>query len=212
MGKAFETRTGAAVRFSFAGSAALARQIDAGGPADVFISADEAWMDFVQSRELIRPQSRINLAGNSLVLIAPARSRTALKIGPRFRLRAALAGGRLAIGDPEVVPAGRYAKTALSSLGVWGDVDDRLARAENVRSAMVFVARGEAPLGIVYRTDALAEPRVRIVDAFPRNSHPPIVYPAALTRRAGPRAAEFMGFCKGAAGREVLHRFGFAVP
>lgn len=212
IGKSFEADSGARVRFSFASSAAVARQIEAGAPADVVISADSDWMDYLAQRRLIRQTSRANLAGNQLVLIAPAKSAAALKIRPRFPLRAALGDGRLAIGDPAVVPAGRYAKAALTSLGVWNDVADRLVRAENVRSAMVFVARGETPLGIVYRTDALVEPGVRIVGAFPERSHPPIVYPAALTRSAAPGAADFLAYCRGPKGRAQLRRFGFVLP
>jgi molybdate transport system substrate-binding protein len=168
-------------------------------------------MDYLEQRGEIDKASRRNVLGNELVLIAPADSKVELKIEPGFDLAAALAKGRLATGDPDSVPVGRYARSALTSLGVWNVVADRLVRAEDVRHALAFVARGEAPLGIVYATDARADKRVRIVDTFPADSHPPITYPLALTPRAGPAAARFAEFASGEAGRSVFEEFGFTV-
>lgn len=183
-----ERAAGGPVRVSYAASSALARQLEAAAPADLFISADLEWMDYVEARGLIRGETRVNLVGNTLVLIAPAGQPPALSIARGFPLAARLGANRLALADPTSVPAGKYAKAALTSLGVWDTVAGKLAPAENVRGALMLVARGEAPLGIVYRTDALAEPNVMVVDTFPAESHPPIVYPAALTRRASPAA------------------------
>jgi molybdate transport system substrate-binding protein len=161
----YKTKTGHNVRFSFAASSTLARQLEAGAPADMFVSADTDWIDYVANRNLIDASTRRNLIGNRLVLIATTGSTVQLKIAPGMALAAALGpGGRLAMADPESVPAGRYGRTALITLGVWGQVADRLVRAENVRGAMTFVARGEAPLGIVYQSDAKADTKVRVVD------------------------------------------------
>jgi len=175
---------------SFAGSPALARQVEAGAPADLFISADAEWMDHVAAAGMVRKGTRANLVTNRLVLIAPAASTVRLAIAPRFALARALGKGRLAMADPDAVPAGRYGKAALARLGVWPSVQDRIARAENVRAALVLVERGEAPLGVVYATDARASRRVRIVGWFPASSHPPIVYPVALLRGSTHREAE----------------------
>lgn len=209
-GRAHAARTGVRVRFSFASSATIARQLEAGAPADLFLSADGEWMDYASSHRLILPASRAIVARGRLVLIAPAGTATGLRIGRSMPLAAALGPqGRLALGDPESVPAGRYARAALIWLGAWSNVADHLARAENVRAALALVARGDAPLGIVYETDARAEPRVRIVGAFPEASHPPILYPAALTPRAGPGAASFLAFLRSSAGQAIFRRFGF---
>ena len=209
LGDDFTRETGTAVKLSFAASSALARQIEAGAPADVFLSADTDWMDYLAERDLVQTASRRNLLGNRLVLIAPADSRVALRIEPHFGIRAALGSERLATGDPDSVPVGRYAHDALVSLGVWDQVSDRLVRAENVRSALMFVARGEVPLGIVYATDARVEPKVRVVDVFPPDSHAPIVYPAALTRSASADARRFLDYLHGAHARDVFNSFGF---
>ncbi len=203
--------TGVAVKLSFAASSSLARQIDAGSRADVFLAADQEWMDYLEQRNLLRAGSRHNLLGNRLVLVAPADSAITLKIGPKFPLRAALGKERLATGDPDMVPVGRYARSALLSLGVWNEVADRLVRAENVRSALTFVARGEVPLGIVYATDARVDLKVRIVDVFPVWSHPPITYPIALTRDAVPEAAAFVSYLRGQEGRAAFEKVGFLV-
>src|SRR6187549_340766 len=206
---AWEKSSGVPVKISFAASSMLARQIEAGGRADVFISADQEWMDYLQQRGLIEKSSRRDLAGNRLVLIAPANSRIALKIAPGFPLLAALGGGRLSTGDPDTVPVGRYARAALLSLGVWEQIQDRLVRADNVRSAMMFVARGEAPLGIVYATDALADSQVRIVDTFPENTHAPITYPGATIRGARAEAIAYLNYLASTPVSETWRRFGF---
>jgi molybdate transport system substrate-binding protein len=205
----FTKSSGIAVKLSFAASSALARQIESGAPADVFFSADVDWMDFLETHGLIRPDSRHDVIGNRLVLIAPASSLIKLTILPHFGLAQALGKGRLATGDPDSVPVGRYARSALTALGVWNEVADRLVRADNVRAALAFVASGEAPLGIVYETDALVEKNVRTVDVFPANTHPPITYPIALTKSAAPNAAKFVAYVRGPAGDAVFKQFGF---
>ncbi len=209
LGDAFTKETSIPVRFSFAASSALARQIENGAPADVFFSADLEWMDYLQSRNLIQRDTRRDILGNRLVLITPSDSRTKLKIEPHFALAAALGKGRLATGDPDSVPAGRYAREALTTLGVWNDVAERLVRAESVRSALAFVDRGEAPLGIVYETDALIDKQVRVVDVFPADSHLPIIYPIALTRAAKGDAARFVEYIRGPAGQLAFKSYGF---
>jgi molybdate transport system substrate-binding protein len=211
VGMAYQSKTGTAPILSTASSAMLARQIEASGGADVFLSADTDWMDYLQSRALLALGTRRNLLGNRLVLIAPADARVALAIAPHFKLLGALHGGRLSIADPDSVPAGRYARTALTRLGVWPSVADRSLNAENVRVALSYVARGEAPLGIVYRTDALGEKRVQIVATFPENSHAPIVYPAALTKDAGPEARAYLAFLSSPQARAIFARYGFIV-
>ncbi len=209
IGNAYTASTGQTVKFSFAASAVIARQIEGGARADVFFSADVEWMDYLEARNLIDRATRRNVAGNRLVLIAPVDSRIELKIAPNFALLAALGGGRLATGDPDYVPVGRYARSALTTLGVWNDVVDRLVRADNVRAALVFVARGEAPLGIVYQTDALSEPKVRIVDLFPVSSHLPIVYPVAVVTHAKPGARAFVDFLATPAARDLFAHYRF---
>lgn len=193
----------------FAASSTLARQIEAGAPADVFISADEEWMDYLAARDLIRSGSRRLIAGNRLVLIAPATRPVRLRLGPDADILGALSGGRLACADPDSVPAGRYARSALMSLGLWNTLADRLARAENVRAALMWVARGEAPLGIVYETDARAEPGVDVVDTFGEETHLPIRYPAAALRNAPAAADDFLRFLGGTVARERLRQRGF---
>lgn len=197
---------------SFAGSSALARQIEAGAPADLFISADEEWMDYVAGKALVRKGTRVSFLTNSLVLVAPAKSTARLAIKPRFPLAKALGNGRLAMADPDAVPAGKYGRESLTRLGVWSSVEGRVARAENVRAALAFVARGEAPLGIVYATDARAENSVRIVGTFPASSHAPISYPVAVLAKSTNREAEaFRRFLISAEGKAVFRRFGFGV-
>ena len=211
IGGLYGRETGQPVKFSFASSSALARQIEAGARADVFVSADLEWMDYVETRGRIRRETRHDLLGNRLVLIAPATSDLSLVVAPGFPLAKALGRGRLATGDPDYVPAGRYARAALTSLGVWDDVSDRLARADNVRTALTYVARGEAPLGIVYATDAHIEPTVRVVGTFPADSHPPITYPVAVVNGAREGAARFVAFLSSGAARAVFTRLGFVV-
>lgn len=176
----YERDTGKHVTISYAASPTLAKQIEAAAPADIFISADLDWMDYLAERKLIDPGSRINLLGNSIALVAPANSAASITIGPDFPLASLLGNGRLAMADPNTVPAGKYGKAALEKLGVWPAVADRIAPAENVRAALLLVSRGECPLGIVYRTDAIADPGVRVIATFPANTHPPIIYPMAL--------------------------------
>ena len=211
IGAAYEKAAHVTVKSSFDSSSVLARQIEAGAQADVFFSADTAWMDYLQSRNLIKAASRTNLLGNKLVLIAAAQSQIQLKIAPHFPLVAALGDGRLATGDPDSVPAGRYARSALTHLGVWDAIAAHLARAENVRVALLYVARGEAPLGIVYESDARADNGVRVVDTFPADSHEPIVYPVALTASAKSQASGFVAYLSGPQGRDVFLRYGFSV-
>ena len=176
----FLFENGSGVRVSYGASSALAKQIENGAPADVFISADLDWMDYVAERKLIKPDTREKFLGNRLVLVANATSKISLNIGPNFPLAQALGDGRLAMADPTSVPAGKYGKAALEKLGVWGSVAGRIAPAQDVRAALVLVSRGEAPLGIVYQTDAGADKNVRIVGTFPESSHPPIIYPMAI--------------------------------
>jgi molybdate transport system substrate-binding protein len=166
-------------------------------------------MDYLETHGLLRPDSRHDVIGNRLVLIAPASSPIKLTIAAHFPLAQALGKGRLATGDPDSVPVGRYARAALTALGVWNEVAERLVRADNVRAALAFVASGEAPLGIVYETDALVEKNVRTVDVFPANTHPPITYPIALTKAAGSNAARFVGYVRGPTGDAVFKQFGF---
>jgi molybdate transport system substrate-binding protein len=202
-----ETGT-APARISYAASSALARQIEQGAPADLYISADADWMDYLAKKALIRPGTRVDLFTNHLALIAPRDSSVKLAIERGFPLAQALGAGRLAMAGPEV-PAGKYGEASLTALGVWDQVKDRTARGENVRATLQFVARGEAPLGIVYDTDALSEPSVRIVGLFPDSSHPRIVYPgAALT--AHPQATAFLDWLHGPKGAAAFRPFGFA--
>lgn len=209
---AWAKQTGKATRIAYASSPALARQIEAGAPADLFISADVPWMDYVAGRKLIKPASRSDFLGNEIVLIAGRDSKVDLVIGEKFPLRAALGEGRLAMANVDAVPAGKYGKASLEALGVWPSVADRVAQAENVRMALTLVSRGEAPLGIVYRTDAAADPNVRVVGAFPAGSHPPIVYPMALLASSvNPDAGGFLTFLKSPAARPFFEKQGFSV-
>ena len=209
LGASFDATPGAPVKFSFAASSALARQIENGAPADVFFSADIDWMDYLQNRKLIQTATRRDVLGNRLVLIAPVASAVSLRIAPRFALANALGSGRLATGDPDSVPVGRYAKQALTALGVWSAVEGRIVGADNVRAALAFVERGEAPLGIVYKTDALVDKGVRIVDTFPTDTHPPITYPIALTVGAKSGAAQFADYLRTPAAAAVFTKYGF---
>ena len=197
---------------SYAGSSALAKQIEEGAPADLFISADLDWMAYLADRDLIDTASERRLLGNRIVLVAPADSSVDLSIAPGFDLAGALGDGRLAMANIDAVPAGRYGKAALEALGVWDAVADKVAQAENVRAALQFVALGEAPLGIVYQTDATAEPGVRVVGTFPEDSHEPIIYPAALTTdSANPDAAAFLDYLQGSTARAIFEEQGFTV-
>ena len=208
----FTKKTGIKVVASYAASSALMKQIEQGAPADVFLSADIDWMDYGEKHNLIKNDTRFNLLGNRLVLIAPKDSKIGdVQIAPGFDLAALAGNGRIATGDVRAVPAGLYAKAALEKLGVWASVESKLAMAENVRAALVLVVRGEAPLGIVYETDAKIEPGVKIVGVFPEDSHPPIVYPVALTKDAKPDAAQYLAFLRTADAAAIFQRYGFAV-
>jgi molybdate transport system substrate-binding protein len=202
-------------RFSFAASSALARQMEQGAPADIFASADEPWMDYVQSRDLIVNDTRVSPLANSLVLIAPADSaRAPVTLGrDTDLLTLAGADSRIATGDPSNVPVGKYAQAALSWMGQWDKVSPRLARADNVRSALLLVERGEAPLGIVYATDAAASKGVKVIGTFPAESHPAVTYPFAITRRAAENKAarDFFAFATGKEAAETYRRFGFGL-
>jgi molybdate transport system substrate-binding protein len=211
IGRSYEAASGKHVALSFAGSMILAKQIEASSGADMFVSADSESMDYLDIKGLIAKPTRQDVLGNSLVLVAPAQSSVMLTIAPGFPLAAALGQGRLAMADVQTVPAGRYGKAALENLGVWSSVASRLAQGEDVRATLAYVARGEAPLGIVYATDARAEPKVRVVGTLPANSHPPIVYPAALTKDAKADAAQFLAYLKGPQASAVFQRAGFAL-
>jgi molybdate transport system substrate-binding protein len=208
----YQHDTGKSASISYAASSALAKQIEAGAPADVFISADLDWMDYLAGKNLIQANSRKTLLGNKLVLIASVKSARPVAIKPGFPIAKLLKGGRLALADPDSVPAGKYAKAALQYLGVWDSVANSLAPGENVRATLALVARGEAPLGIVYKTDAAVEPAVKIVGTFPENSHPPVVYPIALTASsANPDAAAFLAYVESAKAKPLFRKQGFTV-
>lgn len=197
---------------SYASSSTLARQIENGAPADIFISADEQWADYLQNKNLLAPGSRVSLLGNRLALIAPVDSKVELGIVPNFPLATQLKDGRLSVGDPDHVPVGIYTKQALTNLGVWDQVSGKLARGDSVRAALAYVERGECPLGIVYTTDAAIDPKVRIVAVFPESSHPPIVYPAALVAgRDSPAAKAFLQFLQGPEAKDVFQKYGFLI-
>jgi molybdate transport system substrate-binding protein len=204
---------GDGVAVSYAASSALAKQIEAGAPADVFISADLDWMDYLAQRKLIRPESRADLLGNALVLVAPADNSAKVTIAPGFPLATLLGDGRLAMADPDSVPAGKYGKAALQALGVWSAVENRVARAENVRAALLFVSRKETPLGIVYATDATADQGVAIIGTFPAETHPPIIYPIAIIAASGnAAAARYVAFLRSPAARKEFAKQGFTTP
>lgn len=206
----FEASTGNKVIVSYGASNALAKQIEAGAPADIFISADLDWMDYLGERNLLAANSRFNLLRNALVLIAPVSSSSTLKIAPNFRLAAALGSEKLAMANPDSVPAGKYGKAALETLGVWASVEKQVVRAGNVRAALVLVSRGEAPFGIVYKTDALADKGVKVVDTFPADSHPPIIYPAALVATSKSTAAKaLLDYLRSAPAHAVWEKYGF---
>jgi len=209
---AWTKQTGKTSKTSYAASSALAKQIEGGIPADLFISADVPWVDYVAERKLIKLASRSDFLGNEIVLIAGKDSRIDLKVDKGFALRAALGDGRLAMANIDAVPAGKYGKASLEALGVWPSVADRVAQAENVRMAMTLVSRGEAPLGIVYKTDAAADPNIRIVGTFPANSHPPIIYPMALLASStNPDAEAFVTYLKSPAAKPFFEKQGFTV-
>lgn len=215
LGAQWVARGNPAPRFSFAASSALARQIEQGAPADLFMSADEAWANYLQDRNLLANATRTSPLGNALVLVAPAKAARPVALERGTDLAAMLGPqGRIATGDPAHVPVGRYAQAALTWLGQWDPLSPRLARADNVRAALLLVERGEAPLGIVYSTDAAASTGVRVVATFPAASHEPITYPFALTRRAegNAQAQALLAFLIGADAAPTWQRFGFTRP
>ena len=204
--------SGKTATISYAASSALARQIEQGAPADIFISADLDWMTYLSDKKLTKPDTSVSLLGNRIVLIAPKDSPVETKIAPHFPLADLLGDGRLAMADVKAVPAGKYGKAALESLGIWAGVEGKVAQAENVRAALKLVATGEAPLGIVYQTDAVADPSVRVVGVFPEDTHLPIVYPVALTAESNnPDAAEFAKYLQSSEARKLFEAQGFTV-
>ncbi len=208
---AFTKATGVKVVTSYAASNALAKQIESGAPADVFASADLQWMDYAAQKNLIKPDSRVNLLGNKLVLIAPLDSKLdKVTIGQGFDLAKLAGDGRIAVADVKAVPAGLYAKAALEKLGSWAAAEPKLAMAENVRATLSFVARGETPVGIVYATDAKVEPKVKIIGVFPDGSHPPVIYPVAATVSAKADAGKYLAFLRGAEAKAIFEKYGFS--
>ncbi|MEX0751897.1 MAG: molybdate ABC transporter substrate-binding protein [Xanthobacteraceae bacterium] len=211
IGAAFMRKAGIKVVASYAASSALIKQIEQGAPADVYLSADRDWMDYASERKLVQAGTRADLLGNRLVLIAPRNVAVENAIiDKNLDLARLSGGGRIVIGDVRAVPAGKYAKAALANLGLWSAVEKKLAMTENVRVALALVARGEAPLGIVYETDAKAEPAVKVIGIFPSQSHPAIVYPVALTAAAKPEAASFLAFLRSQEAKSIFERYGFS--
>lgn len=207
---AYTAKSGVKITVSYAASSALAKQIEQGAPADVFISADTDWMDYATAKKNINAPTRINLLGNSIVLIAPKDSKVdKLDIGSGFDLAKLVGDGRIATGDVKSVPVGRYAKAALEKLGSWPAAEPKFAMAESVRAALTLVARGEAVLGIVYSTDAKVEPGVKVVGTFPADSHPAIIYPVAATATAKPEATDYLAFLRSTAAKNILEKYGF---
>ncbi len=210
LGKAYEAAGKGRIVGSYASSSDLARQIEHGAPADLFISADQLWADYLDQRGLLDKATRLDLLRNELVMVAPADSAATLAIGPNFKLAEALGDARLAVGDPDHVPAGIYARQSLENLGVWAAVEPKLARAGSVRAALLFVERGDCPFGIVYRSDAQSDPKVKVIGVFPPDSHSPVVYPAALVAgHHSPAAVEFLHFLTTPEAALVFRRYGF---
>jgi molybdate transport system substrate-binding protein len=207
---AYAAKTGVKVTVSYGPSSNLAKQIEQGAPADVFISADTDWMDYATSKKNINESTRVNLLGNTIVLIAPKDSRVDnVNIGPGFDLAKLAGDGRVATGDVKSVPVGKYAKAALEKLGAWPAAEAKFAMADSVRAALTLVVRNEAPLGIVYSTDAKVEPGVKIVGTFPADSHPAIIYPVAATTTAKPEASDYLAFLRSTAAKNILEKYGF---
>ncbi|WP_421694061.1 molybdate ABC transporter substrate-binding protein [Aestuariivirga sp.] len=210
---AWTAASGKETTIAYAASSALAKQIEGGAPADVFISADLDWMKYLADKNLIAPGTEVKLLGNTLVLVAPASSAAKIEIAPGFDIAGLVGSGKLAVCDVKAVPAGKYGKAALEKLGVWASVEGKIAQAENVRAALKLVATGEAPAGIVYQTDANAEPKVKVLGTFPADTHPEIVYPAALTATAekNPDAAAFLAFLQSEAALAIFKKHGFII-
>jgi molybdate transport system substrate-binding protein len=213
IGAIFSENNGASFTPSFASSSTLAKQIENGAPADIYISANKKWMDYLEEKQMIEKGSRIDLLSNRIVLIVPSDSNVQdVAIGPGFDLLALIGDGRLSMGDPDHVPAGIYGKQALESLGVWTSVESRVAGAKDVRAALALVERGEAPVGLVYATDAAISKKVRVVGTFPESSHPPIVYPVAVVAgKRSPAADRFMTLLKSPKARAIFEKYGFTV-
>jgi molybdate transport system substrate-binding protein len=207
----WQKETGKSAKISYAASSALAKQMEQGAPAQMFISADLDWMDYVEKKDLIKPGSRSNLLGNRIVLIAPKDKAQPVDIKPGFDLAKVLGDGRLSMANVDSVPAGKYGKAALEKLGVWASVSNKLAQAENVRAALLLVSRGEAPAGIVYQTDAASDSSVKIIGTFPEDTHPPIIYPIALTANASPDAAAFLAYIRSDKAKPLFEAQGFTV-
>jgi molybdate transport system substrate-binding protein len=207
---AYTAKTGVKIVASYAASSALAKQIEQGAPADIFVSADTDWMDYAIGKKNVNEPTRVNLLGNSIVLIAPKDSKIdTVTIGPGLDLAKLVGDGKIATGDVKAVPVGKYAKAALEKLGAWQAAEPKFAMADSVRAALTLVARGEAALGIVYSTDAKVEPGVKIVGTFPADSHPPIIYPVAATTTAKPEAAEYLAFLRSSAAKAIFEKYGF---
>ena len=209
---AYTAKTGVKIAASYAASSTLAKQIEQGAPADVFISADTDWMSYATAKKTINEATRVDLLGNKLVLIAPRDSDiSTVQIGPGFDLAKLAGDGKIATGDVASVPVGKYAKTALEKLGSWTAAAPKFAMAENVRAALTLVARKEAVLGIVYETDAKVEPGVKVVGAFPQDCYPPVIYPFAATTTAKPEAADYLGYVRSSASKGIFEKYGFGV-
>jgi molybdate transport system substrate-binding protein len=207
---AYTAKTGVKIVASYAASSALAKQTEQGAPADIFVSADTDWMDYATARKNINEPTRVNLLGNSMVLIAPKDSPIGnVTIGPGFDLAKLAGDGKVATGDVKAVPVGKYAKAALEKLGAWQAAATKFAMAESVRAALTLVARGEAVLGIVYTTDAKVEPGVKIVGTFPADSHPAIIYPVAATTTARAGAGDYLAFLRSSAAKTIFEKYGF---
>jgi molybdate transport system substrate-binding protein len=207
---AYTAKTGVKIVASYAASSALAKQIEQGAPADIFASADTDWMDYAIGKKVINEPTRVNLLGNAIVLIAPKDSKIDnVTIGPGFDLAKLAGDGKIATGDVNAVPVGKYAKAALEKLGAWAAAEPKFAMAENVRAALLLVSRGEAALGIVYSTDAKVDPGVKIVGTFPADSHPAIIYPVAATTTAKPEAADYLAFLRSTAAKTIFEKYGF---
>src|SRR5713226_5133380 len=207
---AYAAKTGVKIVVSYAASSALAKQIEQGAPADIFLSADTDWMDYATRKKTINEPTRVNLLGNSIVLIAPNDSGIDdVTIGPGFDLTKLAGDGKIATGDVKAVPVGKYARAALEKLGAWQAAEPKFAMADSVRAALTLVARGEASLGIVYATDAKVEPGVKVVGTFPADSHPAVIYPVAATTTAKPETADYLAFMRSSAAKAILEKYGF---
>ena len=207
----WQKETGKKATISYAASSLLAKEIEQDAPAQIFISADLDWMDYVEQKKLIKPESRVNLLGNRIVLIARKDNAQTVESGQGFDLAKLIGGGYLAMANVDSVPAGKYAKAALERLNVWSSVADKIGQSADVRAALLRVSRGQAPVGIVYQTDAAADQNVTIIGTFPENTHPPIIYPVALTNKAGPDAAALLAYITSAKARTLFDAQGFAV-